>query len=394
MTAPAAIVVGLDTIVGLQTARVLHARGVPVIGIASDADHYCARTRRVDRCVEAPTAGDGLVEALARLSDELDEPPVLFPCRDPSVHTVSEHRADLAARVLLPDHDTLVRLSDKAAFEELARELDVRTPRTVAVTRDDTVADVAGHLAFPVILKPTFRDDRWQHSGNEKAYVAHSTDELTDVHRSAGTSADEFVVQEWIPGPPTAQFTCNALFGTDGSPRATFVSRKIRQWPRNTGVGSMGVGVHDTEVEELTVGLFRAVGFRGLAYLEVKRDPRDGRLVVIEPNVGRPTGRSALADHCGVDLLLGCYREAIGRPLTEVGRQPPRGPTWTHLRADLQAGLAAWRDGETTLGAWLASYRPPLRDAVWSFSDPRPLAADVARSSRIMVAALRQRSRR
>ena len=42
---PAAIVIGMDNATGLQSARILTARGVPVIGIAKDPDHFCCRTR-------------------------------------------------------------------------------------------------------------------------------------------------------------------------------------------------------------------------------------------------------------------------------------------------------------------------------------------------------------
>ena len=42
---PPAIVVGLDNITGLQTARILAARGVPVYGVVADTRHFGARTR-------------------------------------------------------------------------------------------------------------------------------------------------------------------------------------------------------------------------------------------------------------------------------------------------------------------------------------------------------------
>ena len=41
---PYAIVVGLDSFTGLQTARILHKRGVPVIGISQNPEHACAQT--------------------------------------------------------------------------------------------------------------------------------------------------------------------------------------------------------------------------------------------------------------------------------------------------------------------------------------------------------------
>ena len=44
-TRPPAIVIGLDSLPGIQTARILAGHGVPVIGIAEDLDHAFCRTR-------------------------------------------------------------------------------------------------------------------------------------------------------------------------------------------------------------------------------------------------------------------------------------------------------------------------------------------------------------
>jgi hypothetical protein len=41
---PNAVVIGLDSVTGLQTARILSKHNVPVIGIAKDRGHYCCKT--------------------------------------------------------------------------------------------------------------------------------------------------------------------------------------------------------------------------------------------------------------------------------------------------------------------------------------------------------------
>jgi hypothetical protein len=51
---PAAVVIGLDSATGLQTARVLARHGVPVTGIAADPRHPCCRTRTC-REIDSPT---------------------------------------------------------------------------------------------------------------------------------------------------------------------------------------------------------------------------------------------------------------------------------------------------------------------------------------------------
>ena len=75
-----AVVIGLDCITGLQTARILAARRVPVIGIASDPQHFACRTRVCERRIAADTHGPGLIETLEILAQTLSEPAVLYPC--------------------------------------------------------------------------------------------------------------------------------------------------------------------------------------------------------------------------------------------------------------------------------------------------------------------------
>ena len=70
-----------------------------------------------------------------------------------------------------------------------------------------------------------------------------------------------------------------------------------------------------------------------------------GRLVIIEPNVGRPTGRSAIAEAGGVELVLTAYCDVAGLPLPGAREQRYVGAKWIDLRRDLQAALVARRQG-------------------------------------------------
>src|SRR5574341_1720855 len=118
---------------------------------------------------------------------------------------------------------------------------------------------------------------------------------------------DHFILQEWIDGPESDQFTCNCYFDRKGRPVVTFVSRKIRQWPPGTGVGCLAVACRNDRVRDETIRLFQSVQYSGLGYVEMKLDQQTGELVLIEPNVGRPTGRSAMAEANGVELLYSMY---------------------------------------------------------------------------------------
>ena len=101
---PPAVVIGVDSITGLQTARVLTRHGVPVFGIARHRHHPGCRTNACRTLVYAGTRDEELIAALHQLARTTDGPCVLFPCTDLSVLTVSRCRDMLPSeiRAVLP----------------------------------------------------------------------------------------------------------------------------------------------------------------------------------------------------------------------------------------------------------------------------------------------------
>lgn len=379
---PAAIVIGLDSITGLQSARILAARGIPVVGVAGDPSHPSCRTRACVRIHVTPTHGDSLIATLLREAREHAEPPVLFPCTDLSVLTLSRQRSELdgQCRAVLPEAAVLESLVDKAAFHSygVSHDLPVANGR---VLRDRADLDEAcASLRFPCVLKPAVKTPRWTAHTSAKVFRCDTPEMLRRTYARHAPWADRLIVQEWIPGPDTAHYTCNAYFTAGSTAVATFVSQKIRQWPIDGGVGCLSRACRNDEVRDETIRLFQGIGHRGLAYLEMKFDERSGRHLIVEPNVGRPTGRSAAADHAGIALLYTQYCDALGRPLPPVPAQDRQRGRWIYFRQDAQSAFHAWRRGRLTAWQWLRSLRACHRDAVFSWIDPLPFVADLGKA--------------
>jgi predicted ATP-grasp superfamily ATP-dependent carboligase len=126
----------------------------------------------------------------------------------------------------------------------------------------------------------------------------------------------------------------------------------------------------------LSLRLFGAAGFRGLGYLEVKRDVRTGAHYAIEANVGRPTGRSAIAEIAGVELLFAMYCDLLDLPMP-TARQSYGQAKWIFLRQDVRSALYDWKQGKLSLTDWARSLRGARNDAVLAWSDPGPFVADM-----------------
>lgn len=375
MTDPApAVVIGLDCITGLQSARILARRGVPVIGLAGDARHYAARTRVCERVIEADLTGEGLIESLERLGPSLPSRAVLFPCTDLSVLLVSRHRERLMDRyhVLLPDHAAVQTLMDKMRFLQHAIDHDLPIPETVLLRDRGDALRAADTLTYPCVLKPPVKSPTWQRNTAMKVFLVGTPEELIATYDRIGGWAEVIIAQEWVEGGEQELYSCNAYFDRQARPLVTFVARKLRQWPPHTGTSSLGEECRNDDVLDATVGLFAGVGFHGLAYLEMKRDVRSGRHYIIEPNVGRPTGRSAIADGAGVPLLYTAYCDAVGLPLPAGREQRYSGAKWIDIRRDTQSALYFLRRGELSWRGWAASVRGPKAHAVLDRTDPLP----------------------
>jgi D-aspartate ligase len=380
---PPAVVLGLDSMQGLQTARILAWRGVPVIGVVADGDHYAAKTRVCEEIVVARDRAE-LLAFLEGFGMAAPQPPVLVPCQDSRVATVSTARDHLAQwyRFVLPPAPVVDLLMDKTSFYPYAAEHGFPIPTTFLIRSRDDALDASSKLAYPAIVKPGFRTTRWSAVTQEKAFKVATPDELLSVHEQVGGACEVLIAQEWIPGKVSDLYSCNCYFSSTGEVLATFVAKKLRQWPRHTGQSSMGVEVRDDEVLDVSIRLLRSVGYRGLGYVELKRDARDGHLVIIEPNVGRPTGRSAIAEAGGVELLLTAYCDAVGLPLPEQRTQQYGGAKWIHLRRDLLSAAQAMWARELGVREWVSTLRGTRADAVLSWKDPRPFVAELALATR------------
>lgn len=381
---PSAVLIGLDSMQGLQLARILADRGVDVIGITSDRSYHTTPTRACREVYEADTGSDSLVAFLMDLADGFDHKPVLFPCQDSNVLIVSRHRGTLEDRyrILLPEAPTLEMLADKAEFYPFARQHGFRVPETF-VLHDRTDAEAAARqITFPCVLKPFRGVAGWTQNTSEKAFRADNAEELLAVYDRCSAWTSVLLAQRWVDGTDADLISVNAAYGSDGKPLATFVARKIRQWPPGTGKSSSGEETRsDTALAE-ALRLFDQVELRGLGYVEFKKDARSGELFIIEPNIGRPTGRSAIAEAGGVELHFTAYCEAAGLALPRERTQMYSGAKWINLLRDTQSAWYYWRRGELSLSGWFRSVRGRKAYAIWALRDPMPFVAAVGSAAR------------
>jgi D-aspartate ligase len=376
---PPAVIIGLDCLPGIQTARILAENGVPVIGIARDANHPFSHTNTCDAIRFITLNQDELMSALEDISSQLDKKAVLYPCTDFSVLLVSRNRGVLQQHyhIALPKTETLEMLMDKTSFFRFAQEHGLPVPATFFLRTRDEAIGASKRIAFPCIMKPGFKTSNWErNAAGAKAYLLSSSEEFLAAYDRCSSWAESIVVQEWVRGKDSDLYSCNCYFDASSKPLITFVARKLRQSPPILGVSASGEECRNDTVLKQAVELFTKVRLQGLGYLEMKRDAYSGHYRIIEPNIGRPTGRSAIAEAGGVPLIYSMYCDLAGLPLPARREQTYQGAKWIYFKKDLESSWHYWRRGELSLWEWVRSLRGQKRDAVFCWSDPMPFLLD------------------
>jgi len=273
-------------------------------------------------------------------------------------------------------------LMDKVRFYSYAQDHGFAIPQTFILGNRSDAIEAADQLEFPGLLKPSIRLPAWDRHTKFKAFKVADATEFLALYDRCKDWAGKLILQQWIEGGDDSLYSCNCYFDAQSEPLVTFVAKKIRQWPPRVGYSSLGEECRDDLVLQETIRLFSSVKYHGLGYVEFKRDTNTGKRYIIEPNVGRPTGRSAIAEAGGVELLYTMYCDLIGLPLPVERVQTYQGAKWIDLRHDFQSAFHYWRKGELSIANWWRSWRGKKAFAYFSMKDPVPFLYDIYRSAR------------
>jgi predicted ATP-grasp superfamily ATP-dependent carboligase len=268
-------------------------------------------------------------------------------------------------------------LMDKVRFYTYAQKAGLSIPQTFFLRNKADAEAAATQMSYPCILKPPIKTPTWEKNTRAKVFKVADQKEFLALFDKCSGWAELLMAQQWIEGNDAHLYSCNCYFGADSEPLVTFIARKIRQWPPETGTSCLGEECRNDAVLEESIRLFRSVNYHGLGYVEMKRDERTGKHYIIEPNIGRPTGRSAIAEAGGVELLYTKYCDLVGLPLPADRQQKYEGVKWIYLRHDLQSALYYWWNEKLTLREWWRSVQGRKWEAVFSWDDQGPFWHDL-----------------
>jgi len=345
--------------------------GIPSYAVCPRSD-FVRRSRWYRKLPTAVTLSpDNLAAVLENLTIERA---VLMPCSDDWLTAVAALPSSLTERFPSsgPSSSTIDTLIDKWNFARLLEQQAVPHPRTHLIASLAQLATLPGDEFSGAILKPLSSVDFSSKYG-VKGFVVESQNQALRVMADL-----EFpiMLQEFIPGPPTAGYFLDGFVDRHGQVCGLLARQRLRMSPPKLGNSTLMVSVPLTEVAEAEKSLRRLLGFtkyRGTFSAEFKRDGRDGQFKLFEINA-RPWWYIEFAARCGVDVCSMAYQDALGAPVKAV-REYRVGRRCVFFVNDLRAWREQRKDGQ---GESLWSWTRPWFGAdgtPFHWNDPWPALA-------------------
>ena len=270
----------------LAAVRSLGKRGVQVVAGSEKRIAQCSYSKYTQESVRYPSPGnhESFVRALKDLarSKGID---VILPIGYDANVALSRNIDIMKGTAAVPvaPWESMEVASDKARTMDLAKRIGIDIPRTYG-TPDEVDQ-------FPVVVKGAL--------GSGMVWYANDLGQLRAAYM------DGAVIQEYIPGDGYGFF---ALFN-HGEPRATFMHRRLREFPITGGASSAAVSVRDDALNESGMRILEELKWHGVAMAEFKKDSRDGRFKLIEVNP-KFWGSLDLSVAAGVDFPYLCAQMA------------------------------------------------------------------------------------
>jgi predicted ATP-grasp superfamily ATP-dependent carboligase len=251
-------------------------------------------------------APSGQVESfISALSDFVRQRPgtLVLPMTEATTLPVSSHRDSLVsagARLVLPDHNDLLRAFDKDETTRVAASLGITVPRTTTVFSLQQARDLARSIRYPVVLKPRSSEELLPAGGTRTAgrpRYAGDVAQFDAAYDDIRTRSLAVLVQEFVAGEGTGYF---ALMH-HGELRAEFAHRRIRD-VHPTGSGSaVRISVApDPEIRKCSLNILSALRWHGVAMVEYRQ--QTGKPPVFMEVNGRFWHSLALACYAGMDF--------------------------------------------------------------------------------------------
>ena len=381
---------------GLNLMRDLQQKGVRAVGIDCNPANPGFRSR-YGRSFLCPNPDEKPAEWAAfmvSLSAAIGEKPVLIAASDIFVSAIGHHAQILKEHFIFSEAGSTLQaeLATKEKQYELARRCGLPSPQAAYIQSVAELEQFCEHARFPVLLKPLHHRE-WQALAidnplrSQKTVSANTPEGLLEYYRSVNEIVPKAVLQEEILGPDSAKYCYLSIYAKDGHRLGACVVRELRAYPLMYGCATIVEPVIDEEIDRVCNDFLLSIDYIGICEIELKRDIRDGKLLLIEVNP-RFSGTGDCAKYTGVETGYLHYLDLIGQTPAPV--VPTRfGFRHVMLVAELaafpkylEAGLIGWQE-------WIRSLSVPMEYFDLDMKDSRNARGTIVSGAKALLGGLR-----
>ncbi|MFD2612449.1 carboxylate--amine ligase [Paenibacillus gansuensis] len=371
-----AVILGCNYYIGLSVIRCLGKHGIHTVAVDYTNDAYGARSKYCSERLIAPhykEQKEQFIEYLIQYARRQALPPVLIPCHDSFVELIDQNLTELRKHYLIPQTEPglYTRLMNKEKLHELAVSHGIRVPETVRPEDEHLFEKVDEIIKYPCIVKPT-DSPAFVAVFRKKLFQVNNQQELVQALERARKANLEVIIQRIIPGFDDHMHTFDVYLDQNAKATHWVTCQKYRQYPINFGASVYTGQKYVQELYDIGAPFLEAVGYKGFAEIEFKKDAQTGAYYLIEVNV-RITNLNQLLYKSGINIPYITYRELTGQaPVPPKAVTENTNRVFWYFFEDMLAVRDYIRTKQLTYTQVIASLFKPKAYAIWDWSDPMP----------------------
>lgn len=371
-----AVVLGNNYYIGLSIIRCLGKQGIPVAVLDyQEEGAYARQSKYVTEKLIGPHYGkeaEKLKDFLIAYAKNQDHKPVLYPTADPYVEFIDNYLNELKDYFLInqTEQGFWSDLVDKDKLYVLAQQHHVRVPQTFQVKDANIIEEVERELGYPCIIKPS-DSTIFVKTFRKKLFKVTNREELEEGLKKAEEANIEVVVQQLIQGFDDHMYTYDVYLNQDAKVTHWLTAQKERQYPINFGASVYIKQKYVPELHDIGAPFLEAIGYKGFAEIEFKKDEQTGEYYLIEINV-RTTNFNQMLAELGFNMPLLAYKELTGQEIGQDSLTETTNLGFHYMYEDLHASVAYVRSGQLSWKSILKTYTEKRVGSVWSARDPKP----------------------
>lgn len=286
---------------------------------------------------------------------------VIFPVIEESTEIIAKNADELQkyVKIVAPPLDAFEKARDKQLTMKICMENGIGCPLTKM--DDETLDEYLSKVSFPLALKPR------QGRGSVGFKKVADREELMALIDNGTVKVEEYVIQEFIDEAEVHRVSYTVI-DDNGIARSSMISKSTRPYPLGVGTNSLFESVDMPDIAEQSERLLQLMGWRGYASVCFIENEKDKIPKVMEIN-GRISASFKISVLAGLPIVRQLLERAYGVEVTPAPEKLNFGKRVSHS----QAGVMWFIKSKDRFRK--ESSRSPMKDIVFSFSDPLPYLA-------------------